>query len=252
MSKEPAPGEPDPTPRIVELARQIQQHVDGFVADDEADPDDLSAFLDELPRRERARLAREVFLGLSSERQWEVLATVFGDPEIREHLEGERERRMEWLRDDAEIDSAVLEARGTGVLDLRSLPTGCEVGLGLFRPDDVRDASERGATSDVCARRLMIRIVSTDGEARVIEDVFNPRGGLFVTSAYDVDVWESERWPGHTLVRVGSAGGSEGTSAVEPLLFPGARVDAEFDGKVHLGRLHLGYALIGGRDVFAR
>jgi hypothetical protein len=127
------------------------------------------------------------------------------------------------------------------------VPPGTEVVLGLFRPGDVAAAAERGPASDVCARRVVLRVVSGVGDLRVIEDSFNPRGGLFVTPDYDASVWQAERWPSHSLVRVGGVDAGE---VVEPVLFPGARLDAEIDGRVHQGHLHLGYALIGGHNVF--
>lgn len=243
-------GEREPlSPKLVELARLIQQHVDRFIADDDADPQVLSDFLDELPRRERARLAGEVFAGLPPERQWEILAALFDDAELRGHLDKERARRLEWLRDGADLEAAVVAARVSGALDLRVVPVGVEVALGLFRSEDVRAAADRGSASDVCARRVVLRMESPDGEARVIDDTFNPRGGLFVTPGYDSSVWKRERWPGHALVRVGAAvAGVDG--ALEPVLFPGARVDVEFDGEIHHGRLHLGYVVIEGEDVF--
>jgi hypothetical protein len=240
-------GSPEPSPRVLELARLIQQHVQRFVLDDDAEPDGFADFLDDLPRDERARVARAVFESLPTERQWEVLVAVYGDAEVAEHLAAERERRRSWLAGEAVVVALAEAARARGSLDLGEVPPGTEVVLGLFRPGDVAAAAERGAASDVCARRVVLRVTSEGGGLRVIDDAFNPRGGLFVTPDYDASVWQSERWPSHTLVRVGAAGAGSG---IETVLFPGARLDVEIEGRVHHGRLHLGYGLIGGHDVF--
>jgi hypothetical protein len=241
------PDVPQPSARARELACLIQQHVDRFVDDDAADPDDLAEFLDRLPRQERARVVRAAFEALPSQRQWEVLEAVFGDAEIAEYLCAEHERRRAWLAGEASLVSLVEDARSRGSIDLASVVMGTEVVLGLFRSGDVAAAADRGPRSDVCARRVVLRVAAEHGELRVIEDTFNPRGGLFVTPEYDAQVWQSERWPSHTLVRVGAIGPAE---ELEPVLFPGARLDAEYDARVHRGRLHLGFALIGGHDVF--
>ena len=72
----------------------------------------------------------------------------------------------------------------------------------------------------------------------MIEDVFNPAGGYFVTAEYDQTVWERlDRLASHSIVRCGSITESETGRALEPVLFVGSRVDFERDGQVLEGRL---------------
>jgi hypothetical protein len=99
----------------------------------------------------------------------------------------------------------------------------------------------------------VLRATTEPGAFRVGEDVFNPRRGLFVTADYDERVWSAERLAGHRLVRVGSLVDGDGTTALQPTLYPGARVDlqTDVDGAATEGRLHLGYAVVGDQDVFA-
>jgi hypothetical protein len=92
------------------------------------------------------------------------------------------------------------------------------------------------------------------GEFQVIEDVFNPGGGYFVTAEYSEETWRtSDRLPGHAIVRVGSI--TEGAAAAgpsfEPIVYPGGRVDFEVSGQPTAGRLHLGFAMLGDVGIFA-
>jgi len=94
----------------------------------------------------------------------------------------------------------------------------------------------------VCARELVV-LALPGPEVQVLDDVFNPRRGLFVTPDYDERTWADERLEGHARVRLGSIG-PDGFAGV---LFPGGRVDTA----ERPGRLHLGFALIGDEDVYA-
>ena len=124
--------------------------------------------------------------------------------------------------------------------------------LGLFRERDVHDAIPLGSRSTACARRLVLSSMA-DGALRVIEDVFNPAGGYYVTEEYDVDTWSDERLPANAIVRIGAISADVDGSSFSPVLHLGARVDVKSGGDpAAVGRLHLGYAMVGDVDVFAK
>ena len=243
-------AEVDALAPYLELAREIRREVERFAADDSAEIESLSAALDAIPQRERAAVARTVFDHLAPAEQWSVLERLFGDAELRDALDDERTARLSTLRRDVERRALVDDVVSGDRLDLGRLPGGTVVSLGLFRPEDIRAAIGRGRDSDVCARLLVLRAAGDDVGFRVIDDVFNPRGGLFVAAAYDRSVWAGEQLTGHSDVRVGSLVGGEPPS-LEPSVYLGARVDVQADGAIREGRLHLGFALLGDDDAFA-
>ncbi|HPU39272.1 MAG TPA: hypothetical protein PLS63_06835 [Microthrixaceae bacterium] len=234
---------------VTGLARQIRGAVDRFVADDAADPASLAAALDALPRQELAAMARVAFDGLSPVQQWAVLERTLGDSATVDSLAEEQRGRLAGLR--AQVQSAATAAAAVqrGAVSLAAIPAGSELRLGMFRPSDVRAAAGRGRRSDVCARELTLLATSVAGRFRVLGDEFNPRGGLFVSGDYDLDVWESERLDSNSVVDVGSLEG-EDASSLDPVLRHGARVDVVVSGVAAPGRLHLGWATIDDVDVF--
>ena len=94
---------------------------------------------------------------------------------------------------------------------------------------------------------MVFRTTGDDGSLQVVEDVFNPLHGLFVTSDYDDRVWGDERLEPHTTVRIGAAAGTD----LEPVVVPGGRLDVETSGAVRLGRLHVGWAALADVDLFS-
>jgi hypothetical protein len=234
----------------LELAREIQREVERVALDDDADAASLVEAIAAVPQRERRRVALAVFDELPPERQWSVIERAFGDDEVRRYLADAREDRLAAVRRAAADLAVARAARSARRLDLTTLPAGIELTLGLFRAADVRGALDRGAASDVCARRIVVRTTDDPGRLHVIEDVFNPRRGLFVTPAYDESVWRSERLESHDVVRLGSIRPSA-PPVLEPVLYPGGRVDAEVGSDLREGVLHLGFVLVGEEDTFA-
>ena len=244
------PADADELGPLLDLAREIKREVDRIAADESADLDELSEVIDALPIAERRRVALAVFDRLPADVQWEVLARVFDDAELRDHLDDEHRRRVAQVARDGARSALVAACRDAGALDTRDLAAGDLLTLDLFREADVRAAVTRGRRSDSAARTLVLR-GDAPGELRVIEDVFNPRGGYFVTREYDARTWEAERFASHEVIRVGAlTDGPEG-EAFEPVLYLGGRVDFEVGGRYVRGRLHLGLVMLGGNDVFA-
>lgn len=234
----------------LDLARAIRDEV-ARVADDETiEFDTFADVLAEFPRRERAQVVRAVFERLPAERQWELIERVYGDEEIAALLEDERAARLDRARRTAESRSLAAAVRAEHRLDTRAVPSGGVLTLGLFVERDVRAAVAHGDTSDTCARRLVLRASDEPGVFRVMEDVFNPRGGYFVTAEYDEGTWRTnDRLRGHATVRVGSISATGDGRSFEPVLYPGARVDVDTDGTLVQGRLHLGFATFGDHDL---
>jgi hypothetical protein len=143
-------------------------------------------------------------------------------------------------------------ARADHLVRMEQIPDHELVTLGLFREPDVRAAVGRGPTSTTCARRVVLRRGREPGAFHVVEDVFNPAGGYFVTAVYDAGAWESERLAPHALVRAGTISGSGGQRSFESVLYAGARVDFEIAGRPVEGRLHLGYMTLGELDLFGQ
>lgn len=249
------PVEPDDirtgSPSDLELAREIRREVERFVADDAADVASLSDALDAIPRREQLAMARQVFDRLEPAQQWAVLERLLGDDGLRESLGEEQRTRLAEFRRQANAADVVAAVVDGSRLDLSDVPVDTEVVLGLFRPEDVRGAAGRGRLSDVCARQLVLRTSGEPGAFRVVDDVFNPRGGLFVSAAYDLSVWEAERLDGHSTVRIGSLADGPGGSDLEPVLYQGARVDVGVGDEMRPGHLLLGWVTIAGIEVDA-
>jgi hypothetical protein len=235
----------------LDLARAIRDEVERFTSDDAALVESFVLALDALPRRERDRVALEVFDRLPVEAQWSVLERVFDDEDLRAALGGRREALLRTADRRAGLVEVVAVARTEGRLDLRTLAPDEPLVIGLFRPVDTAAAIGRGRDSAVCARRLDLRSTDEPGRFRVIDDRFNPRGGLFVGADYDEAAWRAERCAGHSLVRLGSITEDGNGAHLEPVVYAGARVDMESGGVLHTGRLHLGYAVLGGLEVFA-
>lgn len=234
---------------FLELAREIKEQVDRASTDDGADVAALVAALEAVPSRERRRIGQATFDRLSPEAQWAVLGRLFGDDDIRDYLAAEHASRVEHLRRTATRRATVLAARAAGRLDLTALPETDELTLGLFVPESAPVAVGRGRAAAGCARQLVLRPTAEPGVLRVVQDLYDPDRGFFVTAAYDKAIWATERLDGHLRVRVGSFDPHDGV--LEPAVYPGARVDVEHGGRVREGRLHLGFAVLGDEDVFA-
>ena len=245
-----APLDTDDLGPLLDLAREIKREVDRIAADDSADLDELSEVIDALPRAERRRVALAVFDRLPAEAQWDVLARVFDDAELRDHLADEHRRHRAQLALDGVHARLLASCRATGALDTRELVAGDLLTLDLFREADVRAAVARGRRSDAAARTLVLRCVEP-GELRVIEDVFNPRGGYFVTREYDATTWEAERFASHERIGIGSLTGGPGDERFEPVLYLGGRVDVERSTGYRRGVLHVGMVRLSETDVFA-
>lgn len=229
------------------LAREIHLEVLRLSEDPEAGAESLADAMDRLPREARHRAAQEAFRALPADRRWEVLERLFGDDELRAALEQERAARIAAARSAARLHTLVERLRERGALDTRDLPADERLALGLYREPDVGASVPRGQASTSAARRLVLRATDEPGVLQVIEDVFNPAGGLFVTPDYDEQTFRRERLDPHALVRIGSANGER----FEPVLYPGGRLDVETAGAVRRGRLHVGFAVVGDRDLFA-
>jgi hypothetical protein len=237
----------------LELAREIQAEVARIAADPAAESELLVELIDNAPREERMKLARRVFSELPPERQWTLIEHVYGDEEIREYLGAERSAHLAEARAAAERLDLVTRARVESRLDTREVAVGEQLTLGLFREPEVRAAVTRGHASSTCARRLVLRAVG-DGTFQVIEDVFNPEGGYFVTAEYSEETWRTaDRLPAHLIVRVGSLveRGTDVGATFEPIVYPGGRVDFELGDQAATGRLHLGFGMLNGVGIFA-
>jgi hypothetical protein len=233
------------------LAREIQAEVERIASGGAGAATDIDAALDAVPRRERERVARAVFDRLPPDQQWAVLERVFDDDEIRAFLVADHQAGRDEAARRAVHLALARTARDAGRIDLGELPAGVELTLGLFAPRDVHAAVGRGRRSSVCARQLVVRTAGPDGVVHVLEDVFNPQRGFFVTPDYDEAVWATERLTSHTRARLGARAPTGPDGGFEPALYPGGRVDVEVDGVARPGHLHLGFALVGDEDVFA-
>lgn len=247
MAGADAPGTDRDEAPYLDLAREIQLEVARVAADGTAGTEALEAAFEGITRRERVRMAREVFDRLPAEEQWAVLERVLGDDELAEALAGVRAARL------AAAERRSLAARLVTAdrLDPRAVPEGERLALGLFREAEVDAGVRLGPAAASCARRLGLAATDRPGTFRVIEDVFNPGGGYFVTADYDEATWRAhDRLPAHALVRVGSLDTGDPTR-LEPVLHLGGRVDVETEGTARVGRLHLGYALVGDVEIFS-
>lgn len=240
-------NEGDATPdAYLALAREIHEDVARIASDPTAHGDLLEEALDRVPRNERERLAQRIFEALDADTQWAVIERVFGDVEIRKHLQGAREGRHADLARAARHRELAARARAAGALDTRDALEGDRLVLGLFSARDVRAAIGRGHHSTAAARQLVVRSRG-GGDLQVLEDVFNPHGGHFVTGAYTEQVWQqTERLASHAIVRVGAIS----DAGFEPVLYPGGRVDVCVGDRLVTGQLHLGFAMVGHEDVF--
>lgn len=233
------------------LAREISEEVTRVAADGGAAEAVIEA-VETIPRRERLDVARAVFDRLPPDRQWAVIERTFGDEEIRAALAAEREERLAQARRASARRALTARARVGNAFDTRHIPADEQLTVGLFREADVRAAIARGHTCTTCARRVVLLGRSEPGTFQVIEDVFNPAGGYFVTGRYDEETWRThDRLRAHSLVRAGSITEKTAGRSFEPVLYAGGRVDFEVDGEPLAGRLHLGYLLVGDHDVFA-
>lgn len=244
-------ADPDDLEPYLRLAREIQRDIERIAADDAAGAESIVEAIERFPRAERDRVARTVFERLSPDAQWAVLEKAFGDDEIREHLQAERDARLAQVQRDDEREALVRQFRAAGQIRTELVPEGVLLTLGLFREREVAAALRRGSRSTNAARRLVLRAGAAH-EFRVVEDVFNPQRGFFLSEDYDERIWRGERLDSHDEVWVGSltaAGG--GVGELEPVLVGGARVDVGTTDGPARGRLHLGFAMLADDDIFA-
>ena len=220
---------------FVALAREIEAEVARIAADPDAHPAAVAEYIERLPADARAPLVREIFARLPAPRQWAILESVFGDAELRRALEPVRDAAV-----------AAADARAAQRLDTTVPAEGDVLALGLFREPDVRAAIPRGHVSASCARRVTLR-ARGDGTFQVIDDVFNPNGGYFVTREYREETWRDERLAPHAVVRAGTI---TDAPRLDPVLHPGGRVDFEVGGVARPGQLHLGFAMLNDVDIF--
>jgi hypothetical protein len=229
------------------LAKEISADVARVAADEGASAELLDEAIAAIPQRERGAVARAAFERLAPSEQWAVIERVFGDEEVRAALADERTARLDDLRRTEARRRLARVAQAERRLDVCEVPVGEVMTLGLFREGDVGAAIGRRPRSTAAARRVVLRRVEGPGTFAVVEDVFNPDGGYFVTAEYDRATWESERLPPHALVRPGSGS----ASGFEPVLYAGGRIDVARDSEVGEGHLHLGYAMVASEDLFA-
>jgi hypothetical protein len=244
----PGPGGSEATGALVELAREIQAEV-AQVGADIGGGDALVEALEAVPRRELAKIARQVFDRLPVDRQWAVIEKVFDDDEMRSALADVRQERLARLERRRFARSLVGQGAQMAQVDLRRLRTGSPVTVGLCTERDAGDAVARGHLYASCARRIDA-LHETDGLLRVVRDLFNPLGGYFVTRSYDEAAWSKERLSAHALVRIGSVTQSPRRPAFAPVLYAGGRADFEVDGRLVAGRLHVGYLMVEDVDLF--
>lgn len=228
------------------LAREIHDEVQRLAADPTSEVELLADTLERMPRDARARVVESAFAELPAVDRWSILAELFKDDELRAALAREHEQ----ARVDAQRARRRAELLADDVLDTRRLAVGEDIELGLFREADARTALARGAASTTCARRLVLRATANVGELAVIEDVFNPARGLFVTAEYDEATWQAERLSAHAVIRIGAIHDGAGTDEFVPVVYPGGRVDVESDGHARRGRLHAGFARVGDLELF--
>jgi hypothetical protein len=245
-------SEADEARPFLELAREIQAEVARIAADPSAHGDLLVELVERIPQEERMKLAQAVFDQLPVERQWAIIAEVYGDDEIGAYLEAERSVRLAEARVVGERLDMARKARAERRLDTRDVTRGEVLTLGLFREHDVGAAVSRGHASSTCARRLVLRCMG-EGTFQVMQDAFNPNGGYFVTAEYSEETWRTrDRLPGHAMVRVGSITESATGQSFEPVVYPGGRADFEVGGRPIPGRLHVGFAMLSDVDIFIR
>ncbi len=229
------------------LAREIHEEVERAVADPSTDLDELAEAIDRWPQDTRREAVTAAFRELPALEQWEILARLYDDDELRAFLDVEHERRLDEARRtlaNASLAAAVREHRS---LDTREVRAGADLTIGLFREADVRAAIAMGANATSCARRLVLRATDERGRLLVLEDVFNPARGLFVTPDYDEDVWRAERLAPHALV---AAGALHDDGSFEPVVYPGGRLDVDTTDGIRRGRLHAGFATVGDVELF--
>lgn len=236
--------------QYLDLAREIQQEVTRVAADGGAGPEALEDVFDGITRRERQRVLRATFDRLPVAEQWAVLERVFTDDELAAALAGARAARLAAAQRRERAATVTTGDR----LDTLAVPAGEQLVLGLFLEADVRGGIARGPGAANCVRRLAVKATAAAdrGAFQVIEDEFNPAGGYFVTPWYDETFWRShDRLPAHAIVRLGSIVPGRGGPVLDPVLHLGGRVDVEAEGGLREGRLHLGYALFAGVEVFS-
>ena len=234
------------------LAREISEDVARLAGDEGASSAAIEEAIRSIPERERWDVVRAVFARLPPDEQWAVLERTFPEnEELRAALADERDARVAEVRRTGARRRLARTAQAEHRLDTAAVPVHDLLTLGLFREADVAGAAGLGARSTACARRLVLRRLEAPATFAVVEDVFNPGGGYFVTGEYDGDAWRRERLASHAAVRVGSLAATPEGRRFEPVLHVGGRVDVEHDGRAREGRLHLGYAIVGDEDVFA-
>ena len=228
------------------LARAIQDHVDQAVADPDLQLDELAAAIDRWPDDARAAAIEAAFLALPLAEQWAWLADLFDDDELRAALTFDHDLARAAARRATRLGALVAGVLEHRELDTRAVPVSEDITLGLHREVDVRAAVTLGTASTATARRLVLRATEQPGRLLVLEDVFNPAGGLFVTQEYDAASWRAERLEPNTVVHVGAAR----SDGLEPVVHPGGRLDVEVAGSIRCGRLHTGFAAVGDVDLF--
>lgn len=229
------------------LAREIERAVAGIVLSETAQAHAIGEVFDAMLAEKRRRAAIAIFNTLPKENQWQIIADTFGDEEMKGILQSHHGSAKAELESRALAESMNQKA----ALETERIPAHSRLTLGLFMESEVQSALRRGQQAQHCARRLTLVVTEQAGVLSVVTDEFNPNKAYFLTSQYDHDVWRAQDMlPSHSLVRLGSIRNSGGSVSFDPIVYPGGRVDFEVDGQPINGKLHLGYAVLGGEDIF--
>src|SRR5215212_4577081 len=115
------------------LAREIHAEAERAVAE----------AIGRMPREARLDAVLAAFRGLPPDEQWDLLADLFDDAELRDALDVEHERRLAAARRTLRLRTVLAVVDEQRFLDTRDLPLGEDLTVGLFREVDVRAALRR-------------------------------------------------------------------------------------------------------------
>lgn len=139
----------------VDVARAMSEHVDALVA------------------QERGRIIMQAYRALNPLDQMQVLQTTFGDEQLRQVLDAERQRITEMNAFTDAIEVLRQEASQTDCVDLTKIPLGAIVELSLYDTDDYDEAETRSSLEEEYDLIRYIRgPIIEAGRVHVLENYF--------------------------------------------------------------------------------
>jgi len=231
-----------------DIAKEIKQKV-GLLATGGVDLD--TAFTEAIHDTSievRQKTVQTLFKKLPPTEQWAKLHQIYGDEEIGEALESQRQRELGRLRRDGGVLALAEQVQAEGRLRMNSLEEGQMIEIGLYRPTDLNRTTKPNRNGADLVRLLTGTITPTK-EIHVLSD--GVEGHSIARDEYFARKMLVEHVVAdHTVVKVGSFVRETSQSYFTPVLYRDATAAQKIGNKAIPLELDVGTVGVNGISLF--